>query len=1125
MKKLLLTLMMIISSVAYLSADEVLVKECLFGSSYNSESIGSYTVSWSTTHDGFTWDLENWNNNQNGWNSVKCGRKGNASTATITTSTAIPEAISKIEIAIDAITATNVTSIKLYTSETKPGLSSSSPVGDFSKATGVQTVKIESPQANLFYKIEFVCTSGSANGFVEVSSVKYYADDSDPDDDRETVTLSFDEKVYNANLGEEFNAPKLNVNPSDAATYVKFSSSEPSVATVTNDGEIEIKKAGTTTITASISDNDKYKDAKTSYELKVIDPNATVLNLSFFNITGSGYAAFSKADSYNVKYSTVSLKSNDNMQFNSGNNRGAGIVVTDINPQYLIESIDIEMNTDNNKGFNIYTSQTGFNALTTSSAFSTSGLTPINKSVIGSSTQSIEINAPAFAMIPSATGALYVASVTVHYKKNEDFNDNQVARPTFSPAGGMVNEGTEVTLSCATGGATIHYQIDEESEQVYSAESPIVITKDCTIKAWATADGMDKSDEVTAIYTVKKVITSIADAFARIELPTANNGSSEVFTVGFEPTITYVNGSNYYIFDGEKYGFVYSNKIQNGAAAKKLVKGWDAVITYYNGYYEFVPQGNVSTEAAEAVEPITVNSDYLTADNIFAYVKLNRVTFEAATPETKDSFNGKFEDTEINFYNSYTLGSVEAGLYNVTAIISTFNGDLQLQPTAYQRLDKVAAPVFSVPSGSKVSKGYEVTISCATDGATIMYTLDADTYEEYVPGETHIYIMENETFIWAYAELEGAENSEEEAAEYNLFDEDDPYESMFTFDFCEENFEDIYLMGDNYDLSLPTESAQETSFNGVTFTSDSGVSVAFANVSAQYNPRWYYSTAQTGRGVDVRVYKGNTITVSAPENYVVTKIEFRQLTGHTNWEAITCENGTFINNKEEKEYFWTANYDESLTSVTLKPTGACVFNYIDVTYERQAMRHTPAAPSLEKKEGVHTEIIVKNPWGYHDLYYKAMVYDTGVMPTEMRTLNTTEGTTGLQGLLANGFKKSAETDETVTVIPNDDNSVTHTFSSNELVKANSDYQSVTAMPAGTVLHLITVTHDPVTDEVGEESHVGVNSLGNLSGIEDVTVGAGEAEYFNLQGVRMNEPLAPGLYIRRQGNAAEKVYIR
>ncbi len=52
------------------------------------------------------------------------------------------------------------------------------------------------------------------------------------------------------------------------------------------------------------------------------------------------------------------------------------------------------------------------------------------------------------------------------------------------------------------------------------------------------------------------------------------------------------------------------------------------------------------------------------------------------------------------------------------------------------------------------------------------------------------------------------------------------------------------------------------------------------------------------------------------------------------------------------------------------------------------------------------------------------------------------------------------------------------------------------------------------------------SINNPSGIEDVEI-SNEApvEFYNLQGVRVDGELTPGLYIRRQGNSASKVLIR
>lgn len=51
-------------------------------------------------------------------------------------------------------------------------------------------------------------------------------------------------------------------------------------------------------------------------------------------------------------------------------------------------------------------------------------------------------------------------------------------------------------------------------------------------------------------------------------------------------------------------------------------------------------------------------------------------------------------------------------------------------------------------------------------------------------------------------------------------------------------------------------------------------------------------------------------------------------------------------------------------------------------------------------------------------------------------------------------------------------------------------------------------------------------IGNVSGVESVVVDSeGAVEYYNLQGVRVEGALTPGIYIRRSGNTATKISIR
>lgn len=89
---------------------------------------------------------------------------------------------------------------------------------------------------------------------------------------------------------------------------------------------------------------------------------------------------------------------------------------------------------------------------------------------------------------------------------NYIINVPTVATPTFSPSAGAVDKGTQVTITCATAGAVIHYTTDgstpDATSPVYDG-TPIEITAAITLKAIGVADEMLDSDVATAAYTIK----------------------------------------------------------------------------------------------------------------------------------------------------------------------------------------------------------------------------------------------------------------------------------------------------------------------------------------------------------------------------------------------------------------------------------------------------------------------------------------------------------------------------------------------------------------------------------------------------------------------------------------------
>ena len=109
----LLFLVALFASGANALAEETLYKTLTFSKETNGKSISSYTETWTATIDEFTWSIANFNNNNNEWQYIKCGRKKNPSVASITNTTAFDQPVSRVAVTIDKVTTANVNSIKL----------------------------------------------------------------------------------------------------------------------------------------------------------------------------------------------------------------------------------------------------------------------------------------------------------------------------------------------------------------------------------------------------------------------------------------------------------------------------------------------------------------------------------------------------------------------------------------------------------------------------------------------------------------------------------------------------------------------------------------------------------------------------------------------------------------------------------------------------------------------------------------------------------------------------------------------------------------------------------------------------------------------------------------------------
>ena len=144
------------------------------------------------------------------------------------------------------------------------------------------------------------------------------------------------------------------------------------------------------------------------------------------------------------------------------------------------------------------------------------------------------------------------ATVTLYAVWNEN---DKVLPVIFSlPDGTAVDSGERVTLSCETEEAKISYTIDGVTTEYSNA---IVITKDVTITAFATKDGMKDSDTTTASYTIKTYTVTYKSDYGTVPSEISGLKKGDTLTAEELPVLT----TDGYTFSGWYNG---ENKIEAG---------------------------------------------------------------------------------------------------------------------------------------------------------------------------------------------------------------------------------------------------------------------------------------------------------------------------------------------------------------------------------------------------------------------------------------------------------------------------------------------------------------------------------------------------------------------------------
>lgn len=305
-------------------------------------------------------------------------------------------------------------------------------------------------------------------------------------------------------------------------------------------------------------------------------------------------------------------------------------------------------------------------------------LTPTNSPVEGEGYVNGVWNGEQASVSLNITGSAKFTDFVVYYKQ---VAADQVLAPTFSLTSGTYEGTQSLALNCETEGATIYYTVNGGETQTYANDAIELTEGKYAFVAWAEKDGMTKSSEVTANYTI--VAPLVANSIAEFLALGAEN-TDRVITLNCDLTVLFQGGGegtrDLYVKDATGKGlfiYEYNNPQFNKGDVIDGVKG---KYKDFNGTIEMVsPVYGVVKETVE-VAPVSVDASQLTVDNVNEYVVVNNV--ELSEVNGADATLND-ETATLALYNKYNACTYPADLdkkYFVTGIVSVFNNKVQIYP-------------------------------------------------------------------------------------------------------------------------------------------------------------------------------------------------------------------------------------------------------------------------------------------------------------------------------------------------------------------------------------------------------------------------------------------------------------
>ena len=369
-----------------------------------------------------------------------------------------------------------------------------------------------------------------------------------------------------------------------------------------------------------------------------------------------------------------------------------------------------------------------------------------------------------------------------------------VATPVLNPASCSFYPSTNVTLSCATAGATIRYTLNGSDPTAESAiyTAPIALSSTTTIKARAFAEGMNPSAIASATYTLVDPGTPPDPGDAPTVTTNGMWATSEFALSAWSPLANNLLAN----MTGTTSGYISGYGGGAGLLTDGAISG-DTKQTCGFGENATVAW---TFDGSKTLEKIRFTTCYTANWGIYDDIKISKV-------EVKTSGSDSWTDLGVvpldyagtgiaNVALSATLENTTDGFLaqSVTALRITFAApnnvaqyyaEIEAVGTASgaEPVETVASPIFS-PASCSFYPSTNVMISCATSSATIRYTLDGSTPTESSEVYTVLLELFATTTIKARAFAEDMNPSATVSATYTLEDPSAPAMTWATNEFA-----------------------------------------------------------------------------------------------------------------------------------------------------------------------------------------------------------------------------------------------------------------------------------------------------------------------------------------------------